>query len=236
MSGRLPGRATLRASAVVIAAAIAAGVALDARGFAGNLLAEAIGVIVSVLLTVLVVERLLERDRRRRWHVVAQETHETLRKSLVLAALPAYLALPSPKPLEADPRIVTDTDGLTARLEQLERELHAVGEQPDGKPFWLEQVLDSARPHLERVSSSVLPRLLTLGNDPDLLQHLMALEETVNQLDYRLWTAQALTDADEALSPMARPEAIRHTASFVRAIADAARQLDVSAAAERAAS
>lgn len=235
MSGRFPGRATLWASAVIIAAAIAAGVALDARGFAGNLLAEASGVIVSALLTVLVVERLLERDRRRRWHVVAQETHETLRMSLVLASLPAYLALPSPKPLEADPRVAAETDGLATGLEGLEHALRAVGEQPDGKPFSLEHVLDPARPHLERVSSSVLPRLLTLGKDPDLLQRLMTLEATVTQLDYRLWTARALMD-EEACPPMARQEAIRHTASFVRAIADVARQLDVSAAAEREAS
>ena len=211
----------------------AGGFAFGVDGFAGNLLAETVGVLVSVLLAVLVVERLIERDRRTRWHLVSEQTARTLRFALVKASLPIYLALPSPKPFGADPRTAEDHGTLADGLIELERGLHAFGENEELKRLELTGVLEAARPHRQLALGEVMPRLLALGRDPGLIQRLMAIEERLQSLDYRLWSVTLVGGGTLGPGRLTHRETVDGLADLVATFHAVVRQLDNEMAAER---
>lgn len=219
------------AAAGSLVAAIAVGVALDAEGFAENLLAEVVGVVVSVLLAVSVVERLLESDRRARWRLVSEQTTRTLRSALVKASLPIYLALPSPKRHGADPRTAEDAGVLADGLVELEKGLRASGENERVGGPKLEDVLQETRPHLQLVFRDVMPRLLALGSNPELIQRLMAVETALQALDHRLWSVTSMAGGIIGPGHLTHREAADELAGLVETFGAVVRYLDADAAA-----
>lgn len=180
----------LAALAIVVAAgACVGGFLLDAEDFAGNLLGEVTGVVGGVLLALLVVDRLLDRDRDRRWQLVAQETHGTLRFAIVQASLLLYLQLPAPRKLKADPLSMHDAGELHSGLEELSRELLACTSAtvPDGDPVALSRILS---PQLALIRDSVMPRLIALDRDPELIEALARVESRAQTWLYTLWQEQ----------------------------------------------
>ncbi len=156
-------RAATGAAALAVVAA-AGGFALDPKGFAGNILGEVIGVITSVLLAVFVLDRLVERDRRRRWSLVAEETLQTLRFALVRAGLAMYLRLPLPRPPTADPFTMQfgSTEALTLSFQSLGDHLRKLSDAEMGQPdLWLPVVEEQIR----LIREGVMPRLIAIGDD-----------------------------------------------------------------------
>jgi hypothetical protein len=148
----------------ILAISLGIGLWLDTGGFAGNLLAELAGVVVGTIIAVLVVERLLDQDRRARWSLVEEQTIRTLRFALTKAAMPLYMALPTPRPPNADP-VTMDEAGLLGKA--LTNLSVALGDDlPEGfKPAPLRETLASVDPHVVFIRDSVMPRLLTVGPD-----------------------------------------------------------------------
>jgi hypothetical protein len=174
------------ALAVALAvAAMAAGFVLDAKGFAGNALSELVGAIFSVLLAVFVVDRLVDRERRRRWELVAEETIRTLRFAFTRVGLTLYLQLPAPRPPGTDPYIaaIAGVPQLARALEDLGVYLNDIDDAALGDPAeWLPEVEEQVR--LAR--DGVMPRILTLG-DADLAAALSTVEGKLQDLLHAVW-------------------------------------------------
>jgi len=166
------------------AGAIVVGLCLDSKGFVGNLLAEVAGLLLGALLAVLVVDRLLERSRDSAWKLVADGTIRTLEFALVKAALPQYLRLPAPRPPTGDP-VSMDGAGELGRA----MAVIAAETRKDGAwelPVQPARVLTEFAPHLHVIREVVLPRLLMIGTEPDLVRRIIELEEEYENLDYEV--------------------------------------------------
>lgn len=182
--------ATLVAGAcLVLALSLGTGFWLDADSFESNVLAELAGVVLGIGVAVFVVERLVDRDRRARWHLVATETIKTLRFALVRAAMPLYLQLPAPRPNDADPFTMYRSGKLGDGLRALSAKLRdAEPRSPEElKPGLLREVLNDVAPHLDFIQDMIMQRLLTVGPDPELIKRLAVLESTREDVDHAAW-------------------------------------------------
>jgi hypothetical protein len=166
------------AAAAVIA--LAAGFWLDAKGFAGNALAELAGMIASILVALLVVDRLVAAHQKRRWREVADGTLQTLENAIVQAALNVYLLLPAPRPPAADPFTMSQGNHLAEGLSMLSAALTRDSRMlDDPRPVVL-----LLEPAMRSVSEVVMPRLLQIGGEPDLVRPLVEIERAMQTLDY----------------------------------------------------
>lgn len=171
-------------AATVVVVALVAGFLLDAEGFLGNLLAEIVGVLVSVLLAIFIVERIVERERAKRWDLVSGETITTLRFAVIRAGQHVYLLLPPPRDPNADPY----TLGLLQR-DQLTDALRQLAENIRSSQLSIEdEVAAGLRPHMEFIRGSVMPQLLAIGTH-DLIARLAALESAFQDLQHTVWLA-----------------------------------------------
>jgi hypothetical protein len=179
-------------SSLLLAVILAAGFRLDLGNFGSNLLAELAGLVASVVVAILVIERLVDRDRRARWRLVEAQTLKTLRFTLVKCALPLYLHLHDPRPLEANPYGVHQLEPLDERLRNLAAALRK-REDRKLKPDPLRPVLESIAPHINFIRDSVMQRLLTVGAKPELIRRLALLESTFEDLDFDAWLDETLS-------------------------------------------
>jgi hypothetical protein len=176
---------TIAAVATLVAvAALIAGFLLDTEGFLGNLLAETVGVLLSVLLAIFIVERVVERERAKRWDLVSDETITTLRFAVIRAGQHVYLLLPAPRDPDADPYTLglLQRDQLTAALRQLAKNIGQSQLRIE------DEVAGGLRPHMEFIRGSVMPQLLAIGTH-DLIARLAALESTFQDLEHTVWLA-----------------------------------------------
>jgi hypothetical protein len=173
--------ATVAAAAAV--AGLAAGFAIDARGFLGNLLAELVGIVSGALLAIFIVERILERERSRKWDLVSEQTIATLRFALVRAGHHVYLLLPVPRDPDADPY----TLGLLQKnrlADALSTLAASVRKRPD---LEIEgDVAKSLEPHLELIRGGVMPQLVAIGKH-DLIARLAVVESAFQDLQHTIW-------------------------------------------------
>jgi hypothetical protein len=172
----------------VALAAFAAGFMLDAKGFLGNLLAETVGVVVSVLLAIFIVEKIVERERAKRWALVSNETIASLRFAVVQAGHHVYLLLPAPRDPEADPYTLglLQRNRLSSALRLLAtriRERHSLAIEA--------KVASGLRPYLEFIRGSVMPQMLAIG-EHDLIARLAAVESAFQDLQHAVWLEQQL--------------------------------------------
>jgi hypothetical protein len=172
---------------VISALVIGAGFAIDAPAFAGNLLGEAAGVLLGTLLVVLIVDRAVENDRSRRWDLVAEQTLGTLRLVVIRAGMDVYLALPAPRPPEADPYTLGHTDD----GEHLTKSLRRLAETVRGDTAALDEddLVAKVKDHLQVVRGGVLPQLLVIGTQ-DLIARLTTLETAFQELENTAWLEQ----------------------------------------------
>jgi hypothetical protein len=173
---------------LVTLAALIVGFMLDAKGFAGNLLAEVAGVLVSVLLAIFIVEKLVERERSRRWDLVSAETTTTLRFAVIRAGHHLYLRLPSPRPAAADPYTLGlfGENRLAGALRLLAERIEETPDLGTG-----EDLVAAVRPHLELMRGGVMPQLLAIG-EHDLIARLAALESAFQELEHTVWLQDRL--------------------------------------------
>lgn len=170
------------------------GFALDAKGFSGNLLAEIAGVLVSVLLAVFIVEKAVERERSRRWDLVAEQTTSMLRFAVIRAGTNVYLQLPAPRSAAADPYTLglLGDKQLSAALSQLAEEMRKEPELGTGK----EGFVAGLQPHIEFIRAGVMPQLLAIGKH-DLIARLAAVESTFQNLEHTLWLEERFGGPDQ---------------------------------------
>jgi|GEM_PF-5772585 len=179
------------ASCLVLAGILAAGFRLDLGNFGSNVLAEFAGLVASVVVAVLVIERLVDRDRHARWQLVEAQTLKTLHFTLVKAALPLYLHLHDPRPPEANPYGIYQSERLDERLRNLAAAL-CEREDRGVKPDPLRPVLEAMAPHVNFIRDSVMQRLLTVGAEPELVRRLALLESNFEDLDFNAWVDEKL--------------------------------------------
>ena len=166
-----------------------AGVCVDEAGFAGNLLAEIVGVFAGLLVVVFVVDRVVERERSRRWDLVSEKTLHTLRFVIIRAGSEIYLTLPAPRAPSADPYTLglVGENALTGALRNLSEK---VREQPEPDDRHREdrenQVLDGLGKHLALLRGGVMPQLLVVG-EHDLVARLAALDGAFQDLEHNVW-------------------------------------------------
>jgi hypothetical protein len=173
------------ASLAIAVGALIAGFWLDALGFGSNLLADAVGLPVGVLIAGYLVDRFVESDRERRWQVVSKGTIETLRFAAVKMGLAAYLLLPAPRPPNANPFTMESAGDLPGALQRLAEALRAHGAVAVARQGQLQvpdQVITSGR----LVRDVILPRLLLLQAEPELVQPIIELESALETLDYNV--------------------------------------------------
>jgi len=214
MPARFSLRILMAVAGVVILLALIGGFALDAKGFADHLLAELVGVFGGALLAVFVVDVLVDRERTRRWDLVASETTAALRFAVIRAGLSIYLLLPAPRPSKADPYTMGlgDDDALAGALSALAELLR--DSRAHTRPA---DAVEGLRPHLALVRDGLMPRFLTIGQH-DLVARLAALEGSFQELEHAAWL-------DERFSSM--PEPGREVADVVDALARVAEALPV---------
>jgi len=178
-------RAITTATALIAVVVLAGGFAFDSKGFFGNLLAEVVGVLGSVLLAILIVERVIERERAKRWDLVADETIATLRSAVIRASHRVYLLLPPPRDPNADPYTLglLQQNQLTAALRQLAQQIRR-------HPSLAieDKVSTDLQPQLELIRGSVMPQLLAIGKH-DLVARLAAVESAFQDLLHTTWLA-----------------------------------------------
>jgi hypothetical protein len=191
MSRSLRTAAVIVGSSLLLAAILEAGFRLELGHFGSNLVAELAGVVASVVVAVLVIERLIDRDRRARWGLVEAQTLKTLRFTLVKGALPLYLHLHDPRPPEANPYGMYQSEPLDEKLRNLAAALRE-REDKKLKPDPLRPVLESIAPHINFIRDSVMQRLLTVGAEPELIRRLALLESTFEDLDFAAWLDENL--------------------------------------------
>lgn len=163
-----------------------AGLCVDAKGFAENLLAEIVGVFAGLLVVVFVVDRVVERERARRWELVSEKTLNTLRFVIIRAGSEIYLTLPAPRAPNADPYTLglVGERALTGALRKLAEK---VREQPEpGEDHREDRVLDGLRGHLAQLRGGVMPQLLVVG-EHDLVARLAALDGAFQDLEHNIW-------------------------------------------------
>jgi hypothetical protein len=182
MLKRIPVKPLVIAALILLAAALAAGFAIDASSYALHLLAELVGLLVSVLVAVFIVDVLVERERDRRWELVAGETTSSLRFAILHAGYNIYLLLPSPRPPAADPYTMSEVPqaGLTSSLRRLTETVR------DTRDIDLSKALTALHDHLALVRDSVMPRLLTIGRH-ELIAAVASLEGRLQQMEHAVW-------------------------------------------------
>jgi hypothetical protein len=174
---------------------MASGFLLDYRSFTGNVLSEISGIALSAVLAVLIFERVAERERRRRWEGVRSQLYGALVSQLTDIAFEVYIALPV-EVREASPDVITTmladneltsdtvvsaavlTDVVRANIESL------MASEDDGANAG--SVYDSAVPNLDRISDTLVPQLLQLGQDPQLIVELSQLGSAVRVWEWNL--------------------------------------------------
>lgn len=178
-------RAFLLAAATAVVIGSWIGARLDPAGFVGNLLSEGVGLAASLVVGLVLVERLVERDRRRRWELVAAETETALRFAIVRIAREIYLEIPAPRPGAADPLSMADAGALSQGLSRLEEVLNmpSTGWPQQGD---VSAIVGAIRPQVGRIRNDVTLRLLTLGQRPGLVAHLSAAEGAFEELEFEV--------------------------------------------------
>jgi hypothetical protein len=172
-------------AALVSTVALLVGFALDPEAFLGNLLAEIFGVLVSVLLAILVVERIIERERLRRWNLVSEQTTLTLRFAIIRAGVHIYLRLPAPRDPEADPHTLglLRDKSLAYALDRL-----AAGVRKEHIPK-IAELVTNLGPQMQLIRSGVMPQLIAIGNH-HLIARLAALESAFQDLEHTAWMTE----------------------------------------------
>jgi hypothetical protein len=173
-------------AAVVAVIAVAGGFLIDPKGFAGNALAELAGMIASILVAVLVVERLVAADRNRRWSEVADSTLRTLNNAVVQTSLEIYLLLPAPRPPDADPFSMGIADELPSALATLAAAFHKPSNAA-ALPDDPREIYELVRESSALIRETIVPRLLLIGGAPALVSPLVALERSIEALEYDAW-------------------------------------------------
>ena len=163
------------------------GLVVGGGAFAENVAAELIGVLAGVALALVVVDRLVERERLARWRLVAGETENTLRFAMVKAGLELYMLLPAPRPGDADPFSSDLTGELPCAFRRLSQELRAMAGSENAVEDAPPLMLDIVRPHVEVIRDAVMPRLLTIGPDRELIRRLARMEAAFENLGYEAW-------------------------------------------------
>lgn len=179
-------RWTVVAAAGVALALATAGTALDRTAFAGNVLSELLGAFVGVVVALTLIERLVRRTRQRRWEIVSGQTYATLQWVLVKASLRLYMVLPAPRPVDADPFSGREVGSLATSLAALARALANYAEDVY-EDFDTRATVDAVEGDFEAVRQTLMPRLLALGDEPELIERLATLEQRVVTLDYDAW-------------------------------------------------
>ena len=182
---RIPSKTLVVAAVAVFGGALIPGFALDVKAFGQHLIAELVGLLASIVVAVFIVDVLVERERARRWELVAAETTASLRFAIIRAALDVYLLLPAPRPTAADPFTMseTGTGSLAAALSTLAGSIEMAGE------IRLGDALSALRPHLAIVRNAIMPRLLTIGQH-ELIARVAVLERKLHDLEYTVWLEQ----------------------------------------------
>jgi hypothetical protein len=170
---------------------VGGGFALDSRAFAGNLIAGVADIIASALIAVFIVDRLVAADRRTRWRAVSEGTAETLEAAIVRAALSLYVRLPAPRPSGTDPFTMAQVGELVPALRRLGAALRAEGASPLARAPVGSDVIRGVGPHARLIAEVVLPRLLLVGSEPELVASIVALERSVGQLEYDVWMEES---------------------------------------------
>lgn len=205
---RLP-RIVAAATAVAVVVALAGGFILEPDGFAGNVLAEIAGVLLSVLLAVFIVDKLLERERRRRWDLVSSETIATLRFAVIRAGHSVYLLLPAPRLPEADPYTMsmTSPSELPDALDKLATGVRELDLKDLGTP---DEVVGCLAPHLGLMRDGIMPRLLAIG-EHELIALLASVESAFQDLEHSAWLTnrfgdfqQLVIDVEEVVRALSR--------------------------------
>jgi hypothetical protein len=180
--------------------AIAVGLVLDAAAFAGNLTAEFVGVVVSVAVALTLVERLLERERSRRWERVRTLTSRSIGREIHVIALAYYDAMPPGSvpgdfttslhtrlPTPESTRCMREiADYARAHAPALAKPRLAIGWpfEPGGR-LGLGRSFDSSTsrelwgavaPHIQHLQDVLTPRVIELADDPELAEHLASIE------------------------------------------------------------
>jgi hypothetical protein len=182
MLKRMPAKPLVIAALILLAAALAAGFTIDANSYALHLLAELVGLLASVLVAVFIVDVLVERERDRRWELVAGETTSSLRFAILRTGYSIYLLLPAPRPPAADPYTMSEVPqtGLTSSLRGLAETVR------DTQDIDLGKALIVLHDDLAVVRDSVMPRLLTIGRH-ELIAAVASLEGRLQQMEHTVW-------------------------------------------------
>jgi len=185
---RVEHRRTLLGLALgVIAVSLATGFWLDWRGFAGNSLAGLADMVAGFLIAIVLVDRYTKAERNARWASVAEATTRTLESAAVRAALPAFVQLSAPRAPAFDPQMALTLGRLPHALSALADALREAGQEPFARAFDSRAFLDAVLPSTHVITNIVLPRLLSLDVDPELVRPIVELESVVAQLDYHAW-------------------------------------------------
>jgi hypothetical protein len=194
--------------------ALLVGFTIDAKGFAGNLLAEIAGVLVSVLLAVFIVEKAVERERSRRWDLVAEQTASMLRFAVIRVGSHVYLRLPAPRSSASDPYTLglLGDKQLSGALSQLAEDVRKEPELGSDK----EGFVAGLRPHLEFIRAGIMPQLLAIGKH-DLIALLAAVESAFQNLEHTLWLEARFGGPDQFQTD---------AATLVDALANVSRAID----------
>jgi hypothetical protein len=198
MLTRIPPKTLVVVAIVLLGAALVAGFALDVKAFGEHLLAELVGLLASVLVAVFVVDVLVERERARRWDLVAAETVASLRFAIIRAGLDVYLLLPAPRLTAADPFTMSEAGKgqLAMSLSTLARTVETA------KGIELDTALNALRPHLAVARDSVMPRLLAIGQH-ELIASVATLEGNLQNLEYTVWLEERFGTVPDAKRDLA---------------------------------
>lgn len=187
MLSRLTQRRLLGLAVATVVLGCLVGLMLGGGAFGANVAAELIGVLAGVAVALVVVDQLVERERLARWRLVAGETESTLRFAMVKAGLELYMLLPAPRPSDVDPFSSDLADELPRAFRRLSQELRDMASSENAIEDAPPLMLDIVRPHVELIRDAVMPRLLIIGPDRDLIRRLASMEAAFENLGYEAW-------------------------------------------------
>lgn len=163
-------------------AAAVFGLADETDGFLGNAIAEVSGVTLGAVLAVTLIERVIARQRTERWSPVREEIRRAVCSQVVAMAIDFHMATPQPGRL---------LETLDARYAVERAEVaDAMSEVADALDAAIPQLASAIEPDLassrslhtsielsfEPIRDLLTTRVVVLGDEPDLVRRLMALE------------------------------------------------------------